>query len=44
LPELGRYIDFTHWITLGVLGVSLLGVAVYVEKRHTGSVAPDDVA
>ena len=39
LPELGRYIDFTHWITLGVLGMSLLGVAVYVEKRQSRSVA-----
>ena len=39
LPELGRYIDFTHWITLGVLGMSLLGLAVYVEKRHARSVA-----
>ncbi len=45
LPELGRYIDFTHWITLGVLGMSLLGVAVYVEKRQNISVdtSPDDV-
>jgi hypothetical protein len=45
LSELGRYIDFTHWITLGLLGMSLLGVAVYVEKRQNGSVAasPDDV-
>jgi len=40
LLELGRYIDFTHWITLGVLGMSLLGVAVYVEKRQIGSVSP----
>ncbi|MCR9260532.1 MAG: hypothetical protein NXH95_12460 [Pseudomonadaceae bacterium] len=46
LPELGRYIDFTHWITLGVLGMSLLGVAVYVEKRQIGSVnaTHDDAA
>ncbi|XOV84712.1 MAG: hypothetical protein ACFHXK_06240 [bacterium] len=45
LVELGRHIDFTHWLTLGVTGMCLLGVAVVVEKRTTSSAAEltDDV-
>jgi hypothetical protein len=32
--QFGQYIDFTHWLTLGVLGVSLLAGAVLLEKRQ----------
>jgi hypothetical protein len=37
LPQVmrfGQYIDFTHWLTLGVLGVTLLAGAVFLEKRR----------
>lgn len=42
--QFGQYIDLTHWLTLSVLGVTLLAGAVFVEKRQDKHAEPQAAA